>query len=122
MDPKKQLTNLDPKLKETYDRVMGMNLSSSPQPPPPQPTQPAEVPKPPPAPKQPSSAVGVVTSIHTEEMKQMVNPQSTAVLKPGLSPTAYLALVVGGLIFFVIYTILWLKHFNVPIPFLPGII
>lgn len=118
MDPKKP-ADLDPKLKEIYDRVMGTNVpqqaSSLPQPPP---VVSNEPPTPPPI-----DATGAVTSIHPEEIKQEVvkidSPsQENKTTKQNKSQVLPVFFVIGGIIFFIFYAIFWFKYFNVSIPFL----
>lgn len=115
MDPK-LAQNLDPKLKETYDRIMGtpVNIQSAPLPthePIQQEHVPIEqvvVPQPPPAEQTPSPAVS------TEP--EMVNINATAeVAKPAaakgkISPVIFVVLGVG---FFLFYTVVWLKIFKI---------
>lgn len=133
----KSLPTLDPKLKEAYDRVMSTNLPPA-QPaaptPPPQQTPPAPAATPGMPPTQPTPAAPVPSA-------PMTIPQPTAPTPPpnlhavsspthgstfvsgqhtqksggGLSP---ILLVIAGLIFFAVYTIFWLRFFNVTLPFI----
>ncbi len=116
---------LDPKLKETYDRIMGSGVSSQPAQKPqpaPQPVhQPIEevhlpvenvasVPTPPPARPE--------TPIQEEPQTEMVNINATvsqakpvaAVSKKKSSPVIF---VVAGVGFFLLYTVIWLKVFKI---------
>ncbi|OGH17114.1 MAG: hypothetical protein A3C22_00565 [Candidatus Levybacteria bacterium RIFCSPHIGHO2_02_FULL_37_10] len=131
MDPKKP-ADLDPKLKEIYDRVMGTNVpqtTSSPEPPPAisselpissieQPIQQPTAPTPPPI-----DATGAITSTHPEQIKQEIvkidsKTEENKTTKQNNSQVLPVFFVIGGIIFLVFYTIFWFKYFNVPIPFL----
>lgn len=136
MDHNAQLSKMDPKLKEAYERVMGTPGAQMQSSPPPQglSAQPNTPPVPPPA--QPSSP-------SMEEIPRMVVPerrstqtvhfgggvpiQSTHVQalpvltaatqrkKSGISP---LVIILGAGVFFVVYTAFWIKILAIPIPFL----
>jgi len=93
MNPK-NLNQLDPKLKEAYERVMGTPVSSAvrssePQAPPHQETQ-----------TSPQFSTQVV-----------INQK-----KKKLSPILIAASII---LFFAVYTFFWIKVFNLKIPFLP---
>lgn len=111
--------NLDPKLKETYDRIMGTQAA---------PAQPPSQ-KPSDAPTQPQEHVPIeqvvvpqvspveqVPSPVTSAEPEMVNINATAeVAKPAavkgkISPVIFIVLGVG---FFLFYTVVWLKIFNI---------
>ncbi|MDE2590645.1 MAG: hypothetical protein KGL95_13385 [Patescibacteria group bacterium] len=169
MDPKQQLNQLDPKLKEAYERVMGTPVSNSPTqpatqtppsvppqtpapnaapPPPPPPTQnqsvpsPTQTPAPPPIQPTPISPVG---NPHMQPGASL-NPFGTQAPQPGSNATptqpghaatpakpgtashgfvankrglhfSPLLLIVGGIFFLLVYTVFWLKFFNIPLPF-----
>lgn len=138
---KKLPTNLDPKLKEVYDRVMGISLPQNnikqqqqivPQTPPQAPTvkppqnQPnittlnATVPisTTPSSPTTPNVFVAPSVTVPNEAVK---GPSS--ILKPQEKKTSSISpviLIVLAVIFFVVYALFWMKFFNVslPIPFL----
>lgn len=131
MDPKKP-ADLDPKLKEIYDRVMGTNVpqqASVPQSPPTagnepplqsieQPVQQTAAPIP-----QPVDATGAITSTHPEQIKQEIvkidsKSEENKTTKQNKSQVLPVFFAIGGIIFFVSYIIFWFKYFNVPIPFL----
>lgn len=131
MDPKKP-ADLDPKLKEIYDRVMGTNVpqqASSAQPPPitcdepppqniEQPTQQVAAPIMP-----PTDATGAITSTHPEQIKQEVikidsQSEENKTTKQNKSQVLPVFFAIGGIVFLVFYVIFWFKYFNVPIPFL----
>jgi len=131
-DPNQQLSNLDPKLKEAYDRVMGTpvttpagsppNLSGSPASPSPtinptpvQPVSPNPVTVGPTLPP-----VGVRREPEKIQIGGNSGTQTHGYVAPkkknGL-PTVLL--VFGGIIFLIVYTIFWLKFFQIPVPYLP---
>lgn len=137
MDKKTQ--NLDPQLKATYERVMGTNLSqptssSAPQPTasPPQPTTPVQtaqaVPPTPtspaqPAPYSPAPQPAVTVPQGSNDAKVVAgNPNATKVVagaskkSGGLSP---ILIAVALILFFAIYTSVWLFVFKVNLPFIP---
>lgn len=116
--------NLDPKLKETYDRIMGTelsktasspasvsgqareNLSSSPQPthvPIEQVVVPQTPSKTPPAPDE--TKVEMV-SINASSATPAAKPSSLRKISP-------IIFVVAGVGFFIAYTVVWLKIFNI---------
>lgn len=116
MNPKTP-QDLDPKLKEAYDRVMGGNFTpSTPTPPNPipkietVPTSPVTNPLPPiplanpiSVNTPPLSAMSPSTTVSNEQ------PTTSTKKKSGLSPIIFL---IVGLIFFVIYAAVWGKVFN----------
>lgn len=165
MDPKQQLNQLDPKLQEAYNRVMGTasnagtpasNAASptppaapaqnNPQPQPPSfqpvaptppPTQPVTpIPQPqtiptPPAPIQPTPStpppqtpdtVAATISIGGQGLTATGGPsgfvasaQAAPGKKHGVSPVI---LLFGALVFFLVYTLVWVKVFNLSVPFI----
>ena len=105
---------LDPKLKEAYDRVMGAELpkaTSSPasasgqawKPP----AQPAAAPTPQPA-TQADSQVEMV-NINTPTSQG----QMSTVVSAKKSKTKPIIFVAAGILFFAVYTVIWLKFFSV---------
>jgi hypothetical protein len=162
MDPN-SLNNLDPKLKETYDRVMGTTTTTPPAaptaaptaPPPPidapaaapvtaappapamnvAPAAPVEPPAPPPAPMQDQNApvAGATAAPYTQDnlsfqaaiqQAPIANPalpgvQPAAGVAPAAPPSSLLRIlyIIGAVVFFVVYTIVWVKIFNLPLPF-----
>lgn len=92
MNPK-NLSHLDPKLKEAYERVMGTSV---------------------PAPAQalPSPAPVVSTPVQETPQNQVVANKK----REGLSP---ILVGVAVILFFAAYTIIWIKVFNLKVPFLP---
>jgi hypothetical protein len=140
MDPQTQ-TNLDPKLKETYDRVMGTTTApaggqppaAAPSTPPPAPqaapvdanagtTPPAaadasqnassSIPQTPYTADNLSFQAAIQTPVNTQvPLGGVVAPrQSTSMLR--------ILYIVGAVVFFVVYTFVWVKIFNLPLPFL----
>ena len=117
MNPKTP-QDLDPKLKEAYDRVMGGNFT------PPTPTAPNPVPKIEPVPVPtpitnlpPSTPLNNPMSVNMQPLSAM-SPSTTASTeqpaistkkKSILSPVIFL---IVGLAFFVIYAVVWVKIFK----------
>lgn len=116
--------SLDPKLKETYDRVMGTHVNSSPQPKPIEPTPPSPIQNKPfePTPAMPGNVgapepVGPTTQVFVAATPDTgatvkVTPGQTPFKQPGkgISPIIFIVL---GLVFFVAYTVIWLKVFSI---------
>lgn len=132
MDKKTQ--NLDPQLKATYERVMGTNLS---QPnsttTPPQPTTPVQSAQAaPPVPTSPAPALSTpyspapqtaVTAPQVSTAKVVAGGSADARVvaggskrSGGLSPVL---IAVALILFFSIYTFVWLFVFKVNLPFIP---
>lgn len=98
----KNTPQLDPKLKEAYDRVMGTTVNpSSHQQAPPQPQAPA-----PQAPPQPQQSVQSPSS----------SVQKAVSEKKGGAKTLIIFLVI--IVFFIIYGLVWIKMFDLKVPFL----
>ena len=135
MDPKNP-ADLDPKLKEIYERVMGTNVASSqaisqkpaipttpqqsaiektPQPQAPQaPAQTTSTPIASPQSIQEKTSTGKVFLEHQSFKPQ---PQKTEEKKQqNMLP---MLLFVGGIVFFAVYAFFWLKFFNVNLISLP---
>lgn len=99
--------SLDPKLKEAYDRVMGTQINTKPQAAAaavpqanPQPVNQA------PAPEKQDTKVEMV-SVNTSNSDLKTAPLAK---KSKLSPVFLIA---GGVAFFLVYTVIWLKVFKV---------
>ena len=143
MDPQK-LSQLDPKLREAYQRVMGTPIPQPPPPPPmpapdpnPSPTpepQPA-IPQPEPVPT-PQPAIPQQPTVQPTNFVQMNSEVATAQSSPNFSTPAPMSqgqtmavkkkngmmpilIGVAALFFVVIYTLFWTKIFNFKLPFLP---
>lgn len=136
MDPQK-LSQLDPKLRDAYQRVMGTSVpppqAPPPSPPPPTPTptpapvqdsvstvqEPSPIPTPEPTIPQPTEPTAAATNF--DQMKSEVatnQPQAqTAVVKK--KSAMPILMVIGAICFIVIYTLVWTKIFNFKLPFLP---
>lgn len=156
MDPK-QTAQLDPKLKEAYDRVMGTptNLTTDPSQVPtqttasaPATTSPATLPTPeltqpvtntipvPATSTTPDPTTSVATTSAAPTPPPVVMPHSTETVKIGgdgpapATPVVAqaapqkkkgippLLIVVGAIVFLIVYSLFWVKFLNIPIPFL----
>lgn len=124
MDPQK-LSQLDPKLREAYERVMG--TPSTPDPiPPPQPIPPVEQPAipSPTEPIQPVASETPVTPITepaTTNFDQMNSEAATQTQTPAVKKKNIfmsILIVLGIVVFVAIYTLIWTKIFNLRLPFL----
>jgi hypothetical protein len=137
MDPQK-LSQLDPKLREAYQRVMGTSIPNPPQAPPVQ--RQAPVPQPQPTPKSvetpsmptpPSQHIEAIPTqpqpIPVQAPSNFANftpppstPQAqTITMKKKSGIVMPIIFTIVGLIFIVIYTFFWTKIFNLKLPFLP---
>jgi hypothetical protein len=148
MDPK-TLSNIDPKLRETYERVMGTTPTSSPATPPPAPVQADAAPQtphePPPEAPTPASLFSSSPSTDTPDTSAFgqpavvtpYNPETTAqtnehsMNQPLPSPASVaqaahtqeatpllrVLYIVGAVLFFMVYTIFWVKIFKLPFLF-----
>ena len=128
MNPK-SLNDLDPKLKETYDRVMGTSVNTNPTIPPTMETQPVapqplaveQETQPTPQPVMPTpssvedSTVSQVfradNSNHSSAEAATVNPTSgnAVVKKAANKKTLPIIIAVGAVMFFAVYGVLWAK-------------
>jgi len=144
MDPK-TLSNLDPKLRETYERVMGSASAaepgSTPAPGATAPTQPAatipaaESPIPTPSAShvvEPTPTLSPATPVMpATEPNPFQTPVMPAAEPPPLpspasvnqmtdqnaSPLIRILYIVGAIVFFIVYTFFWTKVFNLQWPF-----
>ena len=131
MDPQ-SANNLDPKLKATYDRVMGTTTAPAGGPVPVQPTPgvppvasqvPAAQPTPAPTgatppPPLPTDVLSFQAAIQQPAAQPAATPAAPIGVIPQQTSTLLKALyIIGGVVFFVIYTIVWIKIFNLPLPF-----
>lgn len=124
--------NLDPKLKETYDKVMG--TSTQPAAPAPQSAAPAAPAPdqntqaaPPPAdaaqnaaptiPQAPYTADNLSFQAAIQQPATNQVPLGNVVAPKQPSSLLRILYIVGGVVFFVVYTFVWLKIFNIPLPF-----
>lgn len=151
MDPK-QSAQLDPKLQEAYDRVMGLTLEQPAPQPSPQPpvtaVEPTQITPSPPVASTPTlnqpvtvTSTALPTTISPETDTAPVPsqlPQMSASALDAMSPTpttpvhkkmhAFIAkktadfkvspviLIVGAIAFLLIYTVIWVKVFNLSVP------
>lgn len=142
MDPKAANANfpnhLDPKLKEAYERVMGtattkqepnpaQPMPATQAPPASVPTQPPASPAatPPPTPiasyqvpsLQPANSPFAATTLSTSKTTPVKPSAKPTVSEKKSSPIMTILLVLGGIIFFLAYTIVCVKLLNVTLPF-----
>lgn len=130
MDPK-NLPNLDPKLKEAYERVMGTSTTPPAVPPAVHPADAATAPSTPtppppavpPAPTQPipQTVTPIVTPPPTTTQTSHVHTTTSFVAADSTKSSAKISpiiLLFAGVIFFLVYAVFWLKFFNLPLPFL----
>lgn len=118
----KNFQNLDPKLQEAYQKVMGTQLpQNQASQPPPQPVQ--QVPQasrpqaglwqPPPPPSKPeinpNATQQPLVATKSETLKGVVAKKNS------MTP---ILLLIGGIIFFAIYTYIWLRILEIPVPFI----
>lgn len=123
MDYKQQFGQLDPKLKEVYERVMGTSVSSSSKASPVLPQQPATPPTPvqmqqhaPPIPQQESPKPQEQTPA-PPVLQPQTQAQTISVKPHGhISPVVW---ILGGFTFVIIYALAWVKIFNLKLPFAP---
>lgn len=116
-----KLNQLDPKLKETYERVMG--TSARPTTVAPQPTiqnqtiqsQPIQ-PQPIPQPLEPARPQPIAQS-QPVKIQPIQKPQTQNLKKKNKMLPIFLAL--GGIIFLIVYAFFWIRIFNLKLPFLP---
>lgn len=130
MDTNQQFSKLDPKIKEAYDRVMSTPVST-PQPlPTDQPLQStpsfnqnvASTPSSAPVQPTPTIVPGVSPTLSSRREPETVHIGSTPHANVGKnknSSGSLIIYIIGGIVFLIVYTVFWLKFFNVPIPFLP---
>lgn len=124
---KKLYPTLDPKIKEVYDRVMGLSLATSPLAPS-SPQKPVEKPvtqtisyqpssntTPQPA-KPPVPPTAPATTTFTATAGTIASSSGAKIKNSTISPAI---LIVLGLVFFFVYALFWMKLFNLPVPFLP---
>lgn len=122
MDYKQQFGQLDPKLKEVYERVMGTSVSSNSKASPVLPQQPATPPTPVqmqqhatpiPQPESPKPQMP-----QTPITPQPQSPTQAVLVKPHghISPMVW---ILGGFTFVIIYALAWVKIFNLKLPFAP---
>ncbi len=119
MDPK-TTSNLDPKLKDMYNRVM-----STPVPPPAAPTTPPQPEMPALAAPEPQTPQpSPTTEIHAAmPLPAAPKPVSAAIIGGGTksknTKLLPVLLAIVGIIFLGVYTVFWVKFFNLSVPFLP---
>lgn len=131
----KNYTNLDPKLREAYERVMNTTISPANAPS----QQPTVAPSPRPLPSQTSPQIPKPAAVNeTPVMLPMPSaslPTNSPVIQKqppstvanivttsmpqhnsGILP---IVIILGAIIFFAVYAVFWLKFFQIQLPFLP---
>lgn len=127
------LSKLDPKLKEAYDRVMGGSVTINPKSPD---TTTAHQPTPQPITPQPETAVHTPAGpqmVHTPSTPSTATPHIASAANPqtathavvnksldkkkgkGISP---IIILFGVLLFLIIYSVVWIKFFNLTVPYI----
>ncbi len=125
MDYKQQFGQLDPKLKEVYERVMGTSVASVPKasPVPPDISQHLASPKPvTPTPVAPISEPESPLPAGGHQMPQAPTAPQTQTQAISVKPHGHISPIVwilGGLTFVVVYALAWVKIFNLKLPFAP---
>ena len=121
MDPQK-LSQLDPKLRDAYQRVMGTPI---PQPQAPQ-SQPVSQPQPaitPEPPVQPANFVQmnseVVANPSSQNFTAPMPAAQTMAIKKKKGMMMPILFGIAGFILIAVYTFFWTKIFNFKLPFLP---
>ncbi|MEM4271329.1 MAG: hypothetical protein QXO70_04530 [Candidatus Pacearchaeota archaeon] len=87
------VSQLDPKLREAYERVMGTSIPHS-------------------------SPASTTVSTHNETTSAPQNQNQVVIGKKKEGPSPIL-IAIALLLFFIIYTLIWIMVFGVKIPFLP---
>lgn len=119
----KQISGLDPKLKEIYDRVMNTTVNTaqitqpaapSPQPQPVQQTTPQQAPA---AQQTAPTAQTIPQAPESAFISSLSNVATTDTeTHHGLSP---ILLAIFAIAFLSVYTLIWIKLFRIQVPFLP---
>lgn len=117
----KQISGLDPKLKEIYDRVMNTSISSAQltQAAAPTPPQPAQQPAPQPAvaQKPATQAQTIPQAPESAFISSLSNVAATDTkTSNGISP---ILIALFAIAFLAVYTLIWVKFFRLQVPFLP---
>ncbi|MEK7450355.1 MAG: hypothetical protein AAB662_00240 [Patescibacteria group bacterium] len=118
MDAKQQFGQLDPKLKEVYERVMGTSVASSPKAspvPPQQPVAPTPVAIPQPENPPPTGGRQMPQAPITPQPQ---SPTQAVSVKPH-GHISSMVWILGGFTFVIIYALAWVKIFNLKLPFAP---
>ncbi len=128
----KQLNQLDPKLKETYERIMGTKTAPSPSP---KPVQPQAIQPPSPSPKNPSPFPASLPQAAQGKQQPTPKPlqpplgnqtQATTIQSDAKTPTPQpilqpaqatkksnnmrkILIVIGAVIFIIVYALVWIK-------------
>lgn len=137
MDPKSAQIS-DPKLKEAYDRVMGMSLPKATHntEPPKVAEKPMDTPLPTPPTQQPHDPLMATAHEQAAPPANHASPTTAPAPTPAHASmsfsTAYVAphedkkspisaplLLFAGVIFLIVYTLFWMKWFGMTLPFLP---
>lgn len=124
MDPK-NLSSLDPKLKEAYERVMGTSFTpptqtktptvTTPPPPPPQQTHSETVVPQVPSSDVPHAFVAPLNKHNSPHNPAPITPtQHSETQKRKISPAI---LILAGVVFFVAYGVFWIKILNLKLWF-----
>lgn len=129
------MSDLDPKLREAYERVMGTALAANPTQPAtpsqqaaPTPLEPAPVQSPAQTPLNqalptqpiPPPPPPITQQFHAEPAKSFL-PSLTPMVASAPATKQKLStvvIIILGVVFFLVYTIFWIKFFNLSVPFI----
>lgn len=123
------LNNLDPKLKETYERVMGTTTPPISQTPPLNTNAAPLIDTTTPDSSKGPADTSIPTTPYTPDnlrfQAAIQTPLATPVQQTPVGATVpnqpssmlHILYVVGAVVFFIVYTVFWVKIFNLPLPF-----
>jgi len=123
----KNISQLDPKLKEAYDRVMGTVVTPPAKaaqampstPPPSTPTLPAApIEHVNTAPVTRSEPAPIATSVSHQAVQSPVSTASVSTVPHKKSGSKAFIFLLAGITFFIVYALVWIKMFNLKFPFL----
>lgn len=119
MDPN-ALSHLDPKLRETYERVMGASKPSDP----PSTPFPAPIDGPgrdsatlPDINAQENDLEPLTQTVNISQPLESINQIKNAGETHGHKGLMQIFYILGTSVFFIVYVFFWLKIFNIPLPF-----
>jgi len=105
----KNISQLDPKLKEAYDRVMGTVVT----PPTAAPVEHVNT-----TPIAHSEPAPIATAVSHQAVQSPVSTTQTATVPHKKSGSKAFIFLLAGIAFFIVYALVWIKMFNLKFPFL----